>query len=378
MHYILRISLPGFYIARLGKDGVPIEQTPIVVHRDNCILDANELALRRGVGIGMTLVQAKTILIGGRFERWEEDRFQSAALRWLEVCASFSNVIEPEHQHSGWLDLLGHPDPLRTAWQIVEAVEGETGIAPRWALANSKWLSSLLADHNVRLENLPCRLLSPARRESLERLEFLGYRTVGQLQQLTLESLREQFGEEGVMIYQACRGGCIDEVQRLFPPNSASEQLYFAGSVETYELVLGALQYISEHLSDSLTADDMAGSEIRLSVDAEDRTMSFQRRFTKPMQSSGSIFSALKVMTHEELREPIVGIRVVIPGLVRTPRVQRSLMGAKSTERLRGVDLSLRRILDVYGDQAVRLGADVEVPRRAKVLRVWKDVTGWA
>lgn len=379
MHYILRLSLPEFYVRALQRQGVRDEI--LLVVKDRKILDATASALNRGIWLGMGKPQARSILTdipASAFREWQSDAFETEAERWLEVCANYSSCIEPDEPHSAFLDLNGHPDPARTALHCVRAIEERMGLSPVWAIAGSKWQAAVEAETARRLSSLPTSYLTPVHPGDRLRLAFLGYRTVDDVAKIPLQELTEQFGESGVRIHQAARGGCVDLVRPLYPPQCISEQMFFPGALHSLELVDAALQALTERLSARLQHEDRQGKVLKISVEREDLpAIGFLRRFTKPMNSSAEIVAAARRMLADQLHEPICALRILMPELVKAKRTQVSLIGGKPKDRLQSAEIALDHVKQVFGSESILRASEIFTPRRVRVLRVWKKANGW-
>ena len=111
------LRLMGFYVCAGSFAHGP---QPVVVVKDKAVLDANAAALERGVQPGMTLREAKAILHDGKFVEWEPDEYREAQCAWLDLCAEFTDVVEPEEQHTAYLDLSMHPNPGEILDRVTE------------------------------------------------------------------------------------------------------------------------------------------------------------------------------------------------------------------------------------------------------------------
>src|SRR5690349_14039870 len=103
---IVFLSLPRFFVRPHAEPALA------VVIRDRLVLDMSEIAERAGVQRGMPVRQARAIFQGGRFVPWKEEDYREAQIQWLDVCARFTGVIEPQDQHAAWLDFSSHPKPI--------------------------------------------------------------------------------------------------------------------------------------------------------------------------------------------------------------------------------------------------------------------------
>jgi len=194
MHYVFHARLRGFYarsVQRLAKgDG-------LAVTRERAVLDCDAVAARRGVRIGMSVSEAKMLLREGTFVSWAASDHVADQEAWLDVAARYTGALEPFDQHTAFLDLTGHPDPLLIALRAVDALRA-LGYEVLWGMAQTKWLARLgslldakqepLRDPAAFLWPLPPRHL-PISPEAQERLVMLGYTTIGEVATLGLETL---------------------------------------------------------------------------------------------------------------------------------------------------------------------------------------------
>src|SRR5579862_4256992 len=143
MHYFLFLRLSGFYAKALEQADSRLSAKPLVVHRNKRVIDVNRIAQRRQIYLGMLLAEAKAILQEASFIAWEEEPFRDAQMQWLDVCTDYSDVIEPDEQHSAWVDLSLHPDPASLSQQIVLRIRDVTGLQVIHGSGSSKWIAAL-------------------------------------------------------------------------------------------------------------------------------------------------------------------------------------------------------------------------------------------
>lgn len=380
MRYILHVRLDGFYIRQLPNLD---PEVPTALARDKFVLDCNALGRARGIAEGMSIREAKVLLYGGHILTWVESQFAAAQENWLDLAAAFTSTLEPEDQHTAYLDLSDHPDPLLIALQTIDALTPHSERV-RWGLAQTKWLAKLASQdnrHSEPLQDLPNYLwkLPPSRlpisQEAKERLHMLGYSTVGELTALAPEDLRDQFGSEGGKIYQIAWGGGHEPVKAEYPKNSLSDRIYFDSTVEDTQLLDQAYKKLAQRLGDLLNSSEMQGQDMHIALDTESGVKVLKRRFAKPIACPRSTYAALNLLLRE-LAEPITGLRVTLPHLTKIRRVQQALIGVREAG-VSDAEASLRHIRQVYGDRVIQKASEVEVGRRTRLLKVWKDATGW-
>lgn len=377
MHYILYLRLPGFYARSFSGEGMG----PIVIYRDKRVLDANGAAMAKQIFRGMPLVEAKSILDRAQWVPWREDDYREAQVAWLDQCAIFSDSIQPEEQHTAWVDLSGHPDPKSLAIRLSETLPvAEVGAGP------SRWMARLASEVGIGLDGargaflseVPTRLLSPIDPRHRERLEFLGYRTVGEVARAPLAAMRDQFGEASTMILACARGGWADPVTPLYPRDSVSARIQFEGEVDDLQTLDRGLQELARLLAERLVPNDLQSKRLILDLDYEVGTTRLARNFTKPISGYATALSALRLMVSSPPRNPVVRLRARLENATKIKRIQRELTGRTGEEeRSRSIEAAFQHVRSVFGDASVKAGGEIEIARRARVLKAWKDATGW-
>lgn len=378
MNYIVYLRLRYFYVSGLR------EPNPTVLLRDKFVLDADRRAEERGVRLGMKESDARAILERGSFVVWRGDRYEAASRRWLDVCCAFANAIEPEDQHSAYLDLTGHPQPWELIPKLQERLAEETGLPMEIGVARSKWIAKLAAAHGNPWEAhvspadflapLPVFALSPIAPEHRARLRFLGYRTVEEASRLSAEALQSQFGKEGARIHRAARGALFEPVRAVYPPESLSEFFAFEGPADTRESLDRGIEVLAKRIGARLRTTDRIGYEMALFLEAEGKTLFRERTFAKPIGCERAAGSACRLLL-ADLDTPILSIRALMKRLERPARCQPRLFGLRQGDAR--IDRTLRTLRTLFGDHSVRRASEIPQPRRRRVLREWMDATGW-
>lgn len=365
----------------------------MVVHSAKRVLDASPEALSRKVLLGMGLPEAKAIL--GEDAVYREcavGEYMAERDRWLDVCVEFSDGIEPESPATAFIDLSGHPDPADVALRLVRELERRLGWSCLAGLAPAKWVARIAArpvegaiapvrDPRGFLALLPTAMLAPAPPEHRQRLEFLGYRRIGEVARAPLRVLIEQFGKDGVLIREAAQGRASDRVRPSYPPDSEAERIAFEGGLESQEEIKGALRELAERMSDRLSGRDLEGSTVMLFVEgADDEVLTERKKLSKPVQSAACLRVAFETLfARMSVEQAVTAVRAVMPGLRRAMCRQRCFEPTSvPRERKLAAESALLRVRAAFGDEMVQRASEVEVPRRVKLLRVWQHATGWS
>jgi DNA polymerase-4 len=387
MHYIAHLAISAFYCDVLERGRADYTEAPLVVYRDKRVLDANTIALAKGVAIGMTLPEAKAVLNGeGNLVEWKEEEFRTKQTQWLETCAQFTDTIEPLDQHEALLDLSGHPDPH----SILNRLQTELQNKAKVGLAGTRWVAKLacylgdplgiaITTPKRFLKHVPTMLMDTVPEEHRRRLFFLGYRSVGDIRTLDITTLRAQFGNEAFEIARAAHGGGDPTVLPLFPPDSLAARFTFDGPPDNWEMLHNGFAELAQEVGKKLQEKDLVGRELNLFLEHDEgRVTPIKRVFTKPIDSPAALYSSLKLTLYKTPEEEVIGMRVRLPGLEKRSRVQLQLDGARSrSDRDTSAVAALQKVKAVFGDTAVQMGNELNEQRRALVLRAWSKINGW-
>ncbi len=382
MGYLLWVELEGFYVDHHG-----VIDKPLVVSRDKLVLDANPLAKRRGIRLGMEVRQAKAVVNDCLVQEWEEECYLPRRKMWLDVCTDFTGIIEPLDQHIATLDLSGHPCPLDVTEKLVRELVSRTQLMVHYGAAPSVWIAKLAADHEDLgqaiespagfLSALPVKDLLPASEETRNRLSFLGYRTIGQVADIPLPVLQGQFGEEALTILSAAQGRHQQPVHPLYPLGSVHECLIFEGDVELQEAIDDALRLIADRIGNRLTHRSLQSSQLEIKLEMEQRIVAKSRRFTKPIHNSLSALIAMRLLIQDAIDAPVSSIRATLTDLEKTRHRQQELEGFTFLSKRPEASSAVSYVRTVFGENSIKLASQIQLPRRMRVLKEWQNATGW-
>lgn len=386
MHVIGFVHIDGFYLRSLTE--VP----PIaLLHKDKSVLDVTAGAAARGVRVNMPLAEAKAILArDGHFIAWEEDQFRAAQRAWIDLATEVSDAVQPDGQHAAYLDLSGHPRPAEVVSQLSATLRHRLGLEARIGLARCCWVAraaALRGDTTGSAMLTPKRFVAPLPTRSLplaedvlQRLSLLGYPTIGDVARLPLDALREQFGELAFDLKRMTLGGGSAFVEAVFPANCLAERFYFEVPAETVETLEYGAQQVAAKLGSTLRADDASGRQVELFLEREDGPPEIRRRtFAKPIAGAALLMSALRLMLNEVPAQPVTAIRVRLPDIERSKRVQFGLDGERSRrDQAASMEAAIDTARKAYGASAVQLASAINEPRYKKVRRAYSAANGWA
>jgi DNA polymerase-4 len=392
MHYYLYVEIPGLYVREWERIAPERAKSPLAIHRDKRLIDLNRPALDAGLKIGMGLDEAKVLLQGSGLVLFEEEPYRDARKEWLDRLSDFSSVIEPDEMHSAWADLTGHPVPLDIAAEIRKTF----GYPINIGLAGTKWLAKLAADllacsvselwqeatselllkPTEFIAPLPTAFLLPVNPVTQERLKFLGYRTIGEVANIPLRTLKTQFGEEALRIHAAARGGFNEAVRPLYPPDSLRLKMSFADGISNTEELKPVIELLAKRIAQGLSNRESQGTTLQIRIHFEERSIELKRTFSNPVRTVRNAYSALTRMLGD-LKGSIYAIEVRMPELKKAKERQTGLFSSRVPGDDTAVERAVERVRGVFGDRSVIKASEKVEPRRVKVLRAWSHATGW-
>lgn len=387
MYYLLFVGLDRFYA------GAYESPPATVVHHQGSVLDCCDAARVRRVVPGTPLSEAKAILRGdARYVEFREQDYREERDRWLEACLLYSSRIEHETPASAWIDLGRHPDPASIAQRLVSDLWHLGGWPMAAALAPAKWIAKIAAtwcdpaglslgiadvatveDARTFLAPLPTRHLAPVTLEHRARLELLGYRRIGDVQSAPLPLLQRQFGKDAMLVSQAACGKLDDPIRPNYPREAIECARLFDGPCSDRATIIEAATEIADELSERLRQIDRLAGTTETVFELESGSMlRHVRRLPKP---SDLLRLSLRFQVESvRLHEPLNRLRVTIPDLRRIAVRQRTIDGKGDAEV--SAAASVRELQAMYGDESVKKGSLIELPRRRRVLRAWRDANG--
>ncbi|MBI5708448.1 MAG: hypothetical protein HZC36_15805 [Armatimonadetes bacterium] len=402
MHYIVYVRLLHFYASSLAESRPDLQGRPFIVHKDKAVLEASSEALSLGIAPGMRLQEAKILLKSnsGVCIAWEEDLFRAHQEAWLDACCRFTDVVEPDRQHGAYLDISAHPDPFDIAEQLALSLKDNGYMGSRVGLSRCKWVA-LLATERLSLDvgspewrvtaceaierpseflaAFPTDCLLPVLPEHRQRIGFLGYRTIGEVQRIPMRVLKEQFAEHAPLIHAASRGGISEPVAAVYPKARVLAAVAFEGGTDSPETLDRGLRDLGQRVAGMLMRRDAVSYHLQLEIEYEDGKLEpRQRVFAKPISNLASAIMAIRLLTGERFQQPIVRISVRIDKLEPAQKEQYELGGrTASTVQALHLGNAFRSIRTSFGDRAIQSGASLPLTRRERVLKAWKEATGW-
>jgi nucleotidyltransferase/DNA polymerase involved in DNA repair len=295
---ILYCSIPHFPVALARRNRPELAARPLVLlGPGDRVFDASAEAASCGVRAGMTPHTAQVRCPEARLLGADVARCREAFEELLQVLERFSESVEPHGWGAAYVD-LGDTHGKRAV-----ALCSESGRAVRSALGSALqpalgWDTSKFTAQAAARRTRPGRLLAvdaareqdflgplpvallPLPRETVQRLHFLGLRTIGQYAALPAAAVWQQFGRAGRRAHRYARGEDDRPVVSRHRTRTLVAEHTFEVPAVTRERLLAALRHAVDPLLEKLQEKQQACGRMRLTVQfddgrAEERTRTF-------------------------------------------------------------------------------------------------------
>lgn len=247
-------------------------------------------------------------------------RCQAESEALLQLLEQIASEVEPHGWGTAYVDLGGlarnHSDAVSLCQKIGQAIRQEMGVdlqpalgwnsskfTARAATAPSRWPGDRVQPGHFRvvttpqeqefLHPLPVTLL-PLPEKVLQRLCFLGLRTLGQYAKLPPAAVWQQFGRIGKLAHRCARGKDDRPITpRWQMPHLAAKIEFEVPLVERQRMMAELDRLVSPILAE-LQGNLQACRKLRLTAQFDDgNTQEKTRTFLHPISESGRILRAL-------------------------------------------------------------------------------------
>jgi DNA polymerase IV len=256
MRKIIHIDMDAFYASVEQLDDPLLRGKPVVVAwRGNrsVVCAASYEARRFGIRSAMPATRAERLCPDAIFIPPNFTRYRAVSRLTREIFSRHTDLIEPLSLDEAYLDVTdnktGLPTATRVARTIREQIRQELNLTASAGVAPNKFLAKIASDWNkpdglfviqpedvnTFLPPLPVERLPGVGKVTGERLDKLGIKTVGKLRDLDRSTLEEQFGRQGVRLYELARGVDDNEVVPNRPTQSISAEDTFERDIPLAE-----------------------------------------------------------------------------------------------------------------------------------------------
>ena len=377
---ILHADMDAFFASVEQRDHPELKGKPVIVGglgKRGVVATASYEARRFGVHSAMPTAQARRLCPDGVFLVGRMEAYAEASAQIRDAFMDYTDLIEPLSLDEAFLDVTGSVRLFGDGRAIAEALRDQVRRATRLSVsvgvAASKFVAKVASDQQKPdgltvvppgleesfLAPLPVGRLWGVGKVTQRQMQARGWRTVADIQALSLETLVADFGASSGEHYHAlCRGVDDRPVVPERGPLSVSRETTFEEDILSGEQLRVVLLSLSEDVGMRMRRQGLSGETVRLKIRYPPfRTLTRQTRMQVATHDDMTIFkTALELMG--KVRSPDQPVRLIgvgVTDLVSRPEsVQAELFGNPIDEGL--VDQTLDAIRVRFGRGAAGRG----------------------
>jgi DNA polymerase-4 len=312
-------------------------------------------------------------------------RYVDVSRQVMAILRGFSPLVEPVSIDEAYVDISGsrrlHGSCRKIAIQIKQTISKRTGLTCSIGVAPIKFLAKIASDMNkpdgltiiqpeqvkAFIHSLPIRKVPGVGKQTMKVLAKLGIKTLGQVSDLSEETLVRKVGKFGHRLFLLSQG---DDDAEVVPQQAAksvsTETTLSEDTTDRHQLASYLLQQ-AQSVAHQLRRKKLRARTVTLIL----KTSDFQRHtrsltLNSAFQNSDTIYqTALKLLRQYALQKPVRLVGVGASGLQSENRpVQMALFSDEKhthENKWEKVDQAVDALSDRFGANAVVRGSSTEL-----------------
>ena len=356
---ILHVDMDAFYASVEQRDNPELRGKPVIIgaagNERGVVSAASYEARKYGVHSAMPSRTAYKLCPHGIFVYPNMRKYGEVSREIMTILEGFTPLLEQVSVDEAFLDVTGSlwkfGDAATIAARIKEEIKSKTGLTASVGVAPNKFLAKLASDLKKPdglavitdddkvpiLAPLPVSKIWGVGKVSEERLQQLGIRTIGDLQEYPLEELRRQLGNMADHLHALAHG----RDERAVETDSESKSI---GSENTFDVDTSDLDEIKrclleqcEEVGSSLRQGKVAARTVQLKLRYSDfTTLTRRKTLTKPTQEEMMLYEVTcQLLANENIDGKFIRLIGVSGSNLVVPEVQADLFEQQDEKRAR-------------------------------------------
>jgi len=370
--------MDAYYASVEERDNPALRGQPVVVggsaDRRGVVSAANYEARKYGVHSAMPMATALRHCPSAVVLPTRMSHYAAISRQIREVFHRFTPTVEPLSLDEAFLDvegcegLFGPPPDIAVA--VKRTILDETGLVASVGVAPNKFLAKVASDLDKPdglvivdpdrvvefLDPLPISRLWGIGKVSAKALRKVGINTVGQVRQLSEQTLTQKFGEVGSRLWNLSHGIDNRSVVPDREAKSISHETTFAVDLADRDVLQSWLLELVEQVAERLRRNDLRARTVNLKLRYSDfETITRSKSFADTSNSTTQIWeAATELLDRCAENRPIRLIGIGVSNITRCGTAQQSLFAEERQEsKLDSVADSIRAR---FGRSALRRG----------------------
>jgi len=389
---ILHIDMDAFYASVEQRDDPSLLGKPVVVGgsaEGRGVVAASSYEARKyGIYSAMSARRAKQLCPHAVFIRPRIDHYAAVSQQIRQILEEFTPLIEPLSLDEAFLDVTGSESLLGSAVEIGQQIRmrvqkrlhltASIGVAPNKFLA--KIASDLekpngfvvVASDQIQsfLDPLPVGRIWGVGKVTAQTFKRFAITTIGQLRQLSRESLNDLFGSSGEHYWQLSHGIDNRPVVTDREAKSISNETTFSEDIRDIEDAKAWLITLVEQVARRLRNHDRTGKTIDLKIRFSDfKTLTRSLTLSTSTNITSELLEAGIELLCNRLPKDHLPIRLIgfgVSQLDQLGMVQLQLFDEAEREQQRSLDKVADQIAKKFGKHALHRAAGIKKPTTEK------------
>jgi nucleotidyltransferase/DNA polymerase involved in DNA repair len=367
---ILYCAIPHFAVALARRDHPELADGPLIVlDPDDRVFDFSPKGAQQGIVPGLTLRIAQIRCPEANLYRIDLERCRQEFEAFLEILEQFSSTVEPHGWGAAYVELDSLDDrtyavPLcQESGRLVRQALGQA-LQPAIGWDNGKFTACTAArctspGHLLPVEKAkepdflqPLSItLLPLPKDTIDHLQFLGLRTLGQYAALPTAAVWQRFGQLGKQAHLLAQGKDNRPVVSRWKSAGFSDQYVFEIPTVERDHVLAAASHLVQPLSAELQRKLRACGRLRLVIGLDNgNTVERKRDFIFAVADQGLMERALQDLLDDmQITARVAEVSVTLEQIQDAVLQQLSLFPDPDTHR--------RKLQQIQSYLAARFGA---------------------
>jgi DNA polymerase-4 len=380
---IAHIDMDAFYASVEVLDNPGLKGKPVIVGGDlnrGVVSAASYEARRFGVHSAMPIFKAKQKCPHGIFLPVRMERYKEVSRSVMAILGKFSPLVEQVSVDEAYIDLTG-TEPLfgeaeRVALEVKKKIREKTSLTCSIGISTCKFLAKIASDmkkpdgltmippEKVQdfLSALSVRKVPGIGQKTEAQLFSMGIQYLGDVKKHPPKRFYNVFGKFGIRLVELANGIDKSLVTPYSPQKSISSEDTLPEDTDDIEILKKYLMQQAEIVARSLRKKGFKGKTLTLKIKHSDfRQITRRVTLEHHTQLSEVIYKgAVKLLDAYALSSKVrlVGVGVSNLELAKAPeQLELFKEFGSSAEKWKRVEKTLDKIVDRFGNEAVKRGA---------------------
>ncbi len=316
MQIIMLIDMDYFFVACEELRRPEIKDKPTIVGSDpkqgegrGVVMTCNYPARKFGVRSGMPISQAYRIKSDAIYIPMDYDLYEKISKDVMKVVKSFADRFEQVSVDEAFIDvskkIKSYEDSLDYAKRIKDTIKEKTGLPCTIGISTNKLMAKMACEAGkpngirlVREEDVKEFLngkelddLYGIGKKTKEKLEAMGYKTIGELAKANTMDLMERFGSFGVEIQKYANGIDESKVEENYEVKSIGREKTFEKDTADRDTVTTAIRKLSDEVIGEVKKAGLTFKAVTVKLRYGDFTEHLKSRSIRRSDDAGDLAS---------------------------------------------------------------------------------------